>query len=65
MNESTKSFRGRLAVKAEKFEGHLEATKALALSVAGVMFAMLMWTLMILLFYWAQSLELIVTKENE
>jgi len=29
MNESTPSFRGRLAVKAEKFEGHAEATKAL------------------------------------
>jgi hypothetical protein len=28
-----------------------EATKALALSVAGVMGAMLMWTLMMLLFY--------------
>jgi hypothetical protein len=51
MKESTPSFRGRLAVKAEKFEGHAEATKALALSIAGVIVAMLMWTLMMLLFY--------------
>jgi hypothetical protein len=39
-------------VKAEKFEGHTEATKALALSVAGVMVAMVMWSFMMLLFYW-------------
>jgi ABC-type arginine transport system permease subunit len=32
-------------------EGNHEAAKALALSVAGVMGAMLMWTLMMLLFY--------------
>jgi hypothetical protein len=32
-------------------EGNHEATKALALSVAGVMGAMLMWTFMMLLFY--------------
>jgi hypothetical protein len=32
-------------------EGHHEATKALALSVGGVMLAMLMWSLMMLLFY--------------
>jgi hypothetical protein len=32
-------------------EGNHEATKALALSGAGVMVAMLMWTLMMLLFY--------------
>jgi hypothetical protein len=32
-------------------ESNQEATKALVLSVAGVMGAMLMWTLMILLFY--------------
>jgi hypothetical protein len=32
-------------------EGHREATKALTLSVAGVMVAMLMWNLMMLLFY--------------
>jgi hypothetical protein len=51
MKESTSPFRGRLAVKAEKFEGHTEATKALALSIAGVIFAMLMWSLMMLLFY--------------
>jgi hypothetical protein len=51
MKESIPSLRGRLAVKAEKFEGHPEATKALALSMAGVMVAMLMWGLMMLLFY--------------
>jgi hypothetical protein len=32
-------------------ESNHEATKALVLSVAGVMVAMLMWTLMMLLFY--------------
>jgi hypothetical protein len=32
-------------------EGNNEATKALALSGAGVAVAMLMWTLMMLLFY--------------
>ena len=42
---------GTLAMKTERFEGHHEATKALALSVAGVMVAMLMWNLMMLLFY--------------
>jgi len=51
MKESTPSFRGRFAVKAEKFEGLAEAMKALALSIAGVMVAMLMWTFMMLLFY--------------
>jgi hypothetical protein len=51
MRESTPFLRGKLAVKAEKFEGHAEATKALVLSVAGVMGAMLMWTFMMLLFY--------------
>jgi len=35
VNESTKSFRGRLAVKAEKFEGNREARQALTLSMAG------------------------------
>jgi hypothetical protein len=50
MKESI-SFRGRLAVKAEKFEGLAEAMKALALSIAGVMVAMLIWTLILLLFY--------------
>jgi hypothetical protein len=51
MKESIASLRGRLFVKAEKFEGHTEATKALALSVAGVMVAMVMWSFMMLLFY--------------
>jgi hypothetical protein len=32
-------------------EGNHEAVKALALAGAGVMVAMLMWTLMMLLFY--------------
>jgi hypothetical protein len=51
LKESTPFLRGKLAAKAEKFEGHSEATKALALSVAGVMGAMLMWSFMMLLFY--------------
>jgi hypothetical protein len=38
-------------MKTVRFEGHHEATKALALSVAGVMVAMLMWNFMMLLFY--------------
>ena len=49
MKEST--FSRRLVVKAERFEGNREARQALALSVARVMFAMLTWTLMMLLFY--------------
>jgi hypothetical protein len=40
-----------LRMKTERFAGHYEATKALALSTAGVMVAMLMWSLMMLLFY--------------
>jgi len=39
------------AMKLERVQGHHEATKALALSMAGVMVAMLMWNLMMLLFY--------------
>jgi hypothetical protein len=42
---------GTFEMKTERFEGHHEATKALALSVAGVMVATLMWNLMMLLFY--------------
>ena len=38
-------------MKTERFERHHEATKALALSVAGGMVAMLMWNFMMLLFY--------------
>jgi len=38
-------------MKIVRFEGNREATEALALSVAGAMFAMLMWSLMMLLFY--------------
>jgi hypothetical protein len=37
-------------MKIERVEGHHEATKALILSIAGVIIAMPMWTLMILLF---------------
>jgi hypothetical protein len=51
MKESAPFFRGRLTAKAEKFESNREAKQALVLSVAGVMFAMLTWTLMMLLFY--------------
>jgi hypothetical protein len=38
-------------MKIVRFVDSNEAAKALALSVAGVMGAMLMWTLMMLLFY--------------
>ena len=51
MQESAPSFRRRSAVKAEKFEGYHEAKQALALSLAGVIVAILMWSLMMLLFY--------------
>jgi hypothetical protein len=43
--------RGSSAVKAEKFEGNREAREALGLSIAGVILAMLIWSLMMLLFY--------------
>jgi hypothetical protein len=38
-------------MKVERLERHREEAKALTLSVAGVMVAMLMWNLMMLLFY--------------
>jgi hypothetical protein len=38
-------------MKIRRSEAHHEATKALAFAVAGVMVAMLMWTLIMLLFY--------------
>jgi hypothetical protein len=38
-------------MKSERFEGNHEAAKALALGVAGVTLAMLMWSFMMLLFY--------------
>jgi hypothetical protein len=38
-------------MKTARFEANREAREALALSVAGVIFAMLMWNLMMLLFY--------------
>jgi hypothetical protein len=38
-------------MKTERFEGHHEATKALALSVVGVMVAVVMWNFMLLLYY--------------
>jgi len=38
-------------MKIERFEGNREARQALALSVAGVILAMLIWNLMMLLFY--------------
>jgi hypothetical protein len=41
----------RLMMRIVRFEDNREARQALALSVAGVMVAMLMWTLVILLFY--------------
>jgi hypothetical protein len=51
MKESTPSFHGRLAVKAEKFEGNREARQALALSMAGMMTIMLIWNLIMLFLY--------------
>jgi hypothetical protein len=51
MQESAPFFRRRSAVKAERFEGNHEARQALGLSLAGVIVAMLMWSLMMLLFY--------------
>ena len=51
MKEGSPSFRGRLAVKAERFEGNREARQALALSVAGVMTVMLIWNLIMLFLY--------------
>jgi hypothetical protein len=38
-------------MKIVRFEGNREASQALVLSVAGVIFAMLMWNLMMLLWY--------------
>jgi len=38
-------------MKTERSEGHHEATKALALAVAGVMAILLIWNLIMLLFY--------------
>jgi hypothetical protein len=38
-------------MKIVRFESNREARQALALSVAGVIFAMLMWNLMMLLWY--------------
>jgi hypothetical protein len=40
-----------VAMNAVRFEGNHEALKAVALAVTGVMVAILMWTLMMLLFY--------------
>jgi hypothetical protein len=51
MKESSPSFHGRSAAKAEKFEGNREARRALALSAAGVMTIMLIWNLIMLFFY--------------
>ena len=42
---------GASDMKIGRLEGHREEMKALTLSVAGVMVAMLMWNLMMLLFY--------------
>jgi hypothetical protein len=45
------SPRGRVVVKAERFEGNREARQALALSIAGVMTIMLIWNLIMLFLY--------------
>jgi len=49
MKES--SLRGRMVVKAERFEGNREATQALAFSIAGVMTIMLIWNLIMVYLY--------------
>jgi hypothetical protein len=49
MKES--SPRGRVVVKADRFEGNREAGQALALSIAGVMTIMLVWNLIMLFLY--------------
>jgi hypothetical protein len=49
MKES--SPRGRVVVKAERFEGNHEARQALALSIGGVMIIMLIWNLIMLFLY--------------
>ena len=41
----------KLAMKTERFEAHREATKALVLSVAGVMVAMRAWIFLMMLLY--------------
>ena len=51
MKESTPFLRGRLAAKAQKFEGNREAKQALALSIAGVMTIMLIWNLVMLILF--------------
>jgi hypothetical protein len=38
-------------MKTARFEGNREAREALTLSVTGVILAMLIWSLMVLLFY--------------
>jgi hypothetical protein len=41
----------RVAMKTERSQGQHQATTALALSIAGVILAMLIWSLMMLLWY--------------
>jgi len=51
VKERTPSFRGRSVARAETFDCNREARQELALSVAGVMVAMLIWSSMMLLFH--------------
>jgi hypothetical protein len=51
VKETAPFLRGSSVVKTEKFEGNREAREALTLSVAGVILAMVIWSLMMLLFY--------------
>jgi hypothetical protein len=51
MKKRTPSFHGKLAVRAERFDGNREARQALALSVAGVVTIMLVWNLIMLFLY--------------
>jgi hypothetical protein len=51
MSRSPVAFFWKATMKIVRFEGNREASQALVLSVAGVIFAMLMWNLMMLLWY--------------
>jgi hypothetical protein len=51
VKETAPFLRESSAVKAEKFEGNREAREALTLSAPGVILAMVIWSLMMLLFY--------------
>jgi hypothetical protein len=51
MKKRSPIFHGKLAARAERFDGNREARQALALSVAGVIAIMLIWNLIMLILY--------------